>query len=701
MSAVDVLSWVLDCWTSWAGRPMTVGSGQRQFHGHPRSDVGEVVPLPSIFNLVSLRQPAPTPTAYVAPQPSPVPHSQPLDFSEFRETWRACVHQIAQTLGRIQGEPESLLEQVIAESDRLAYGFGIQRQSGGTVVPLPIFLRMQAAWRLAAEEGRAQLIYGDLSGIQHYVFAAHRVGVQGLAKTLRARSARIGWIALGLPWAASVERTGTGLLTLATAGGGFSLLLPPSESFRPWAIAVNDWLKETTHARVELVVAERRVTADEFFASYTHVLESLREDIVIQKRQPWADVLRTSGAETDPWVWRNTRGLPRCIVCEENPAEESDGLCEVCALDRKIGTNVWRMHWIQLRQDSQGMIPLSGRYSLELSERRPHAGIYRAMNAPTAPSDPTATPVAWMNLSLPIALEHCPHCRSSGDLDPVRRGELYTFSCLAALDAPDATSPGQLGYLKADVDHLATVFAVGLLDGPPVGRDVYRVITLSEAVDRFFTEGLRALMEQKGQSLYAVFSGGDDVYLIGGARQIARFALTLHHAFQAYTGFHEELTLSAGVAFVPPHLSLALATQRVESALYCAKEVASEERRQQGREIGRNQVAVDETPISWSRYQALLEEAAKISTYQQQQLLGGSALHRLRQLADYVERRPAAEKKAAWFPRIAYEIRRNFMEPEQRPVRDWLMTYADPDDPSCGARIALIPLLVSLVNLGV
>ncbi len=701
MAAVEVLAWVLDAWTRWAGRPMAVGSGPRAFQGHPRSDVGDVVPLTSIFNLVSLHQPAPTPTSYVAPQPSPVPHSHPLDITEFRETWRACVTQMAQTLGRIQGEPESLLEQVIAESDRLAYGFGIQMKPGGVVVPLPIFLRMQVAWRLAAEEGRAQVIYGDLSGIQSYVLAAHRVGVKGLAKTLRARSARIGWIALGLPWAASVERTGTGLLTLATAGGGFSLLLPPSESFRPWASAVNGWLKETTHARVELVVAERRVTADEFFARYTHVLESLREDIVIQKRQPWADVLRTSGAETDPWVWRNTLGLPRCIVCEENPAEESDGLCEACALDRKIGTNVWRMHWIQLRQDSQGMIPLSGRYRLDLSERRPHAGIYRAMNAPTAPSDPTATPVSWMHLSLPIAPEHCPHCLSSGDPEPVHRGELYSFSCLAALDAPDETSPGQLGYLKADVDHLATVFAVGLLDGPPVGHDVYRVMTLSEALDRFFTEGLRALMESNGASLYAVFSGGDEVYLIGGARQIARFALTLHQAFQEYTGFHDELTLSAGIALVPPHLSLALATERVEAALHCAKEVASEERRQQGREMGRNQVAIDGTPLSWSRYQALLEEATKISTYKQQKLMGGSALHRLRQLAEYVGHRPAAEQQAAWFPGIAYEIRRNFMEPEQRPVREWLMTYADPDDPGCVARIALIPLLVSLVNLGV
>ena len=354
------------------------------------------------------------------------------------------------------------------------------------------------------------------------------------------------------------------------------------------------------------------------------------------------------------------------------------------------------MHWMTLRRDAQGLVPVGDRYSLDLSEQKPARGSVRAIN-PSRQQD--AAPTTWMNLSLPVAPEDCPHCLASDAADPVRRGQLYTFSCLAALDRPEGAESPRLGYLKADVDNLGMIFALGLRDGPPAGSDVYRTMMLSEALDRFFTEGLRALMETRSQLLYAVFSGGDDVYLIGGARHIAQFALTLHEAFHEYTGYHEEMSLSAGVIFVPPHLSLALATARVEAALQHAKNVPAQERRQQGQTAGRNQVAIGQVSLSWARYQALWQEALMLSDWKKQGVLGGSALHRLRQYAEYVGHRPAAERGAAWFPHIAYEIRRNFMDPTQQSVRTWLMSYTDAEDPRLPLRIELFPLLVSLVNL--
>ncbi len=697
MRTVDVLQWALDVWTTWAQHSLTLTVDQHPMVGHPLPAIGMIVPLPSVFHLISLQRPAPVPPLYIAPDFSPVPVIRPYSPESFRTAWNQCVQQIIQETRKIQGTSAALLEQLMAISDQWAYGFGIPVSPAGPIVPVPVFLRMQVAWRLAAEGHRAQLVYGDLSGIQSYVFAAHRVGVHGLAKTLRARSARIGWIALGLPWAASEEYTHTGLLVLSAVGGGFSLLLPPSQSFQPWREEVNTWLQEHTHARVQLITAERAVSADEFFTQYAQASESLHRDVAVLKRQPFAEIFGAAvKTNSDPWIWRNLLGLPRCVVCEEQPAQEPEGLCTECALDRRIGAKVWRMHWMTLRHDAHGLVPIGDQYSVDLSEKRPRTGTVRAINV--SPQE-AATPTTWMNLSLPVASEECPHCLASQVRDPVRAGQLYTFECLAALDAPEGAASPRLGYLKADVDNLGLVFALGLRDGPPAGGDVYRVMMLSEALDRFFTEGLRTLMETRSQFLYAVFSGGDDVYLIGGARHIAQFALTLHKAFQEYTGYHEEMSLSAGLIFVPPHLSLALATSRVETALQHAKNIPAQERQQQGQTAGRNQVAIGETSLSWARYQALWEEATQLSDWKKQGLLGGSALHRLRQYAEYAEHRPAGERGASWFPHVAYEIRRNFMDPAQVCVRDWLMTYTDPDDARLPARIGLFPLLVSLVNL--
>jgi CRISPR-associated protein Csm1 len=613
----------------------------------------------------------------------------------FRRAWEARSHRFITQCNAVVGSVPQVLEQVIAIVDREFAGFGMKVTAKGPVVSLPVYLRMQVAWKLAAREQRARLVYGDFSGIQAYVFASSRVGVSGLAKTLRARSARIGLMSLGIPWLKSVEVTETGLLVLSAVGGGFSVLLPPTESLESLQAETNAWLYQATHAQIVLHTAEREVTAQEFFDDYAGVLSQLHAQVGAAKRQPLSTYLLTEaeGGE-DPWVWRTASMQSRCVRCEKYPPQNAAGLCRWCQLDERIGGRLPRMQWLQLRGDADGLVPLGAHSSLDLTSDRPgrrSPGV-RSLNDPAGTG---GDPTVWMNLALPLAPEDCPHCAANQLPDPVRRGNPYTFACLATLDSPAAP---RLGYLKVDVDQLGLLMTVGLSPNTQLGIDVYRVIRLNEAIDRFFTEGVRQLMHNT-HSLYTVFSGGDDLYVIGGAQHIAQFALTLNERFHAYTGFHPDVTLSAGMIFVEPHLSISLATEAVERALYRAKNVPSTNRVASGQKLGRNQITIGTTSVGWGRYRRLWEEAHRVARLLQHEWLSASGLHRLLQSAQYALQRPQAEGMASWFPRVTYEIRRNFMAEDQQPVRDWLTPYLQPDDPDLGARLALFPLLVSLARM--
>ncbi|POB10103.1 hypothetical protein [Sulfobacillus sp. hq2] len=692
----EVLHWVLQQCATWADQPVHVRVDGQTLEVRPEPGrTFRVEPLPSIFNDVSLSQGLADSPLYVVPDAGRVPYPCPINRSAFWREWGRSVSRVIGQCAAVVGSVPQVLERVLAIVGREWSGFGLTVVSSGSVVALPVYLRMQVAWALAAQAGRARLVYGDFSGIQAYVFASSRLGVSGVAKTLRARSARIGLLSLGVPWATSVQITQTGLLVLSSVGGGFSLLLPPTASLAAFQSEINAWLHDVTHAQVVLYSTEMEVTAEEFFENYGVAMRDLHAQVGASKRQPLNSYLfSTTDARHDPWVWR-TPGIlqSRCARCEKYPVYNAEGLCYGCAVDQQIGSFLPRIQWIQLRNDSHGSVAIGPHWSLALSSERPQEQTHQMVTLNDVAQPPM--PTLWMNVALPIASEDCPHCQRASVDDPVRAGQPYTFACLAALEA--GATP-RLGYLKVDVDNLGLLMTVGLSQNTTVGTDVYRVIRLQETVDRFFTEGVRQLM-QDGRMLYTVFSGGDDLYLIGGAQHIAQFALTLAERFTEYTGYHSDVTLSAGMIFVDPHLSIALATEAVERALYQAKHTPSADRRAAGILTGRNQVTIGTTTLSWRRYRLLWEESQEVARLLRHEWLSASALHRLLQAAQYALQRPIEEQAASWFPRATYEMRRHFTADEQQPVRTWLAPYLQADNPDLFARLTLFPLLVSLVRL--
>ena len=102
----------------------------------------------------------------------------------------------------------------------------------------------------------------------------------------------------------------------------------------------------------------------------------------------------------------------------------------------------------------------------------------------------------------------------------------------------------RMGVVRMDVDNLGTAFVSGF---EPRFRTLARTSMLSRSLSLFFKLHINHLLT--GQKITVVYSGGDDMFLIGSWDDIYRTSRTIAAAFERFT--MGKLTLSAGVGIYP------------------------------------------------------------------------------------------------------------------------------------------------------
>lgn len=136
----------------------------------------------------------------------------------------------------------------------------------------------------------------------------------------------------------------------------------------------------------------------------------------------------------------------------------------------------------------------------------------------------------------------------------------------------------RLAVLRADVDNLGSLFQNGFKTGDNKSDGQYfnllRSSVLSRNLSDFFRKDINVILEKKPHSLQKnqgftnycstiridetmprdiviVYSGGDDVFMIGTWNDIVEFAVDLRQTFREFT--NNKVTLSAGIGFFSEH----------------------------------------------------------------------------------------------------------------------------------------------------
>jgi len=107
----------------------------------------------------------------------------------------------------------------------------------------------------------------------------------------------------------------------------------------------------------------------------------------------------------------------------------------------------------------------------------------------------------------------------------------------------------RLSVLRMDVDNLGTAFIKGFADGR---KTFSRYSALSRNLDFFFKGYLNTIWkdEKYKNDTFIIYSGGDDLFIIGRWDLIFEMAIRINHDFREWTCHNSALTLSGGIAIV-------------------------------------------------------------------------------------------------------------------------------------------------------
>ncbi|MDM8000258.1 MAG: type III-A CRISPR-associated protein Cas10/Csm1, partial [Dehalococcoidia bacterium] len=526
------------------------------------------------------------------------------------------------------------------------------------------------------------MVVGDLSGIQNYIFDIATAGVGGVARRLRSRSLFIQLITevaahrilrdLALPPTNMVMQS----------GGKFYLLLPnlkeTEETVKRVQREVDEWLLKELGGEIALNLATVEFGHDGFKsegskgAGFGWVLGEINSRLQARKRQPFKEALQNSGAWKEHDFLRPTsfEGKQPCASCHRSPGQVGEApelLCERCHRDMKWGREIPSAKYIAFfANETTGDLSVLG-YSASLWPK-PVSGASPYLVLKLNDFDMRdlygfpALPRYLAN-HIPRANDfECETCRLSDTCEERHdRGETdpATFRCLAAY----SNGRPLLGFLKADVDNLGKVFTFGLKrdqqdsDGRSYDT-ISRLTTLSRLLDTFFSGWVEHLTQGEFRHCYTIFSGGDDLFLVGPWDEILRLAERVRDDFAHYVG-NPEITLSAGTFMNKDRFPVSRAAAEVDDAVEEAKQ------------SGRNAVTVLGQALPWSEWPRARDEWRRLADTQED--VSSRFLHNLLLYAemwqDYKKRGNVLGLR--FQPLLAYDVGRNVDRKKSPQLSSW------------------------------
>lgn len=452
---------------------------------------------------------------------------------------------------------------------------------------------------LRRDKEKFLLVVGDLGGIQGHIYrvAGAETGVGGIAKRLRARSLEVSLAAEAMALGLLRELDLTPLNRIMSAGGKFYLLLPnTSEAEEALKAHLEAWEEWAFQNGASLLPHLAWVPfAGREFAQFDRVFRKAHQALAQAKLRPLGFLQST------PATLRLT--LRPCAACGLRPAlrDEPGALCRECQREREMGGRLPRAQGVAFHLEGAPP-PYFGFPGLQVSlwdGTEPAQNPFHVQRG-----RPDFSP-GGLAFEVKPLLGHLPTVRDAlmaqgmtleeyrawviqeglfEEEEEVTPERPLTFSELAAL----SEGVPYLGGLLLDADRMGEVFARGLRCQ---GRDLAtpsRMAALSRFLEWFFTVEVLGLIQQASlyqgrlgfsdleaqnkarryRLIYSVYSGGDDLFLLGPWDVVLDFALDLERLYRHYVG-HPALTLSGGFQLFGgkvPVPSMAQALQEAETS---------------------------------------------------------------------------------------------------------------------------------------
>lgn len=405
----------------------------------------------------------------------------------------------------------------------------------------------------------------DFSGIQDFIYT---IQSKNALKTLRARSF---YLELLMEHAIDelVEKLGVSRCNLLYAGGGHSYLLLPNteetkKAFDSYIQELNQWMLDQFQVALYVAGAYEECSASDLknipVGSYQKIFQNLSGKLSLKKLQRYdSDTLKMLNCGRADDYSRE------CSVCKKESHINAEGLCPLCAAIEKLSANVLYADFFTiLKDDNPERLPLPGGYSLgwddedSLKNKMENDSTFaRAYSKNKSYTGKYVATKLWVGN--------------------------YTTKATFEEFANSATGIKRVGIMRADVDNLGQAFVAGFANKENQNRyvTISRTATLSRQLSLFFKLHINKILENpefsldgkqpQKRNITIVYSGGDDVFVVGAWNEVIEFSVDLKKAFEKYT--ENTLSISAGIGLYDDSFPISVSAKEVEELVDASKDL--------------------------------------------------------------------------------------------------------------------------------
>lgn len=481
------------------------------------------------------------------------------------------------------------------------------------------------------------LVTGEFGGIQKYIFSIPH-GSGQLAKALRGRSFLVRLFVEAVAFHILQEAGVPPVHRILTAGGRLYLLLPNDAQSRS-AIdqasrSIDQWSLTETRGNLRFSIASVEMTTQDIM-HFSDALDRLHHAL----REVETCPLQSALCNSDGWDTAEFLRPPFAPDADEYTYE------------RTIGTLLPKSTGVALTDIPSSKSPFAGFEFLD-SERS-------VSNQPLVLSwGPTKNDGMVPEVRVRLA-RHIPRDR--------RTGEILTFEEIAA----QACGRHALGFVRADVDDLGYLFSSGLRREEKDRTSLSRIATLSRMLEGFFAGYVDNLIEGEYPSLYVVYSGGDDLFVVGPWDQTFQFAIRLRNELERFVGGSKAWGLSAGIC-----------VGTASTPVLDAAESAGRELEKSKAAPGKDALTLFDMTLKWSDAQSALTRGRQMLQWLQERVLSVAQVRRLLTYSRMFEayRRTGDTGNLRYVYLLAYDLRRNWREDTDahQLAKRWAQQLGDP-----------------------
>ncbi len=464
----------------------------------------------------------------------------------------------------------------------------------------------------------ATFIEGDISGIQRFIYT---IPASGAARQLRARSLYLQLLtdAIARFILRQFDMPPTNLIY--SGGGRFYLLLPAHIDLQPVREQLEGLLLKHHDGDLYLALGQTELTAQDFTPEqFQQKWGEVGQSTTQNKRRRFGQMPPANlfNQVFEPRGYYGDHEFSKRRDDRENPVDEEDWepySAFGSSLD-VFGRALPRANFILLgKVKPQPQMP--GSFQAVLNELGEAVALLDNSGQQIFPDRSTSL---RLDKAVVMGIQHSPNETILAQMRqrfscPIAGRLRYTVNVIpekkdgsiADFTELQQSSKGlkRIGVLRMDVDDLGRLFASGFRGADGKSRaSLARVASLSFALSLYFEgyvgELCRKMNEKYRQedgieAVYTVYSGGDDLFIVGRWDTLPELAAQIREGFGKYACNNPEVHISAGITLHGGKYPLYRAAEEASDALDSAKNLP-----------GKDGICFLGQPLKWSQWTEVL-----------------------------------------------------------------------------------------------